>query len=110
MTLVIQPERKLHGAHGRPTAAVAMNAVIRPDLVQPLRERKLAFVRNAIESALILCGGNRSLAADRLQITRTEIQKWVQVFRREDRFSDVSNHPCSAHGSGEVNRTPQSRQ
>jgi DNA-binding NtrC family response regulator len=87
LTLLIQPGRKLHGAFGRKPSD--LKPVIRPDLVNPLREQKLQFVRETIESALILCGGNRSLAADRLQISRQEIAKWVQRFRRED-------EPCAS--------------
>jgi hypothetical protein len=52
----------------------------RPDLVRPLEE----VVREHVESALILCVGNRKLAATRLRISYTGIRNWVEKFRQED--------------------------
>ena len=46
--------------------------------------RPLAVVqREAIESALILCEGNRQLAADRLGIIVMTLRKWTKKFREE---------------------------
>lgn len=52
----------------------------RPDLVKPLKSAKRAH----IESALILCGGDRSLAARQLGVSRGALQKWIAEFRAED--------------------------
>jgi transcriptional regulator with PAS, ATPase and Fis domain len=52
----------------------------RPDLVRPLR----AVERAHVESALILCGGNRQLTAKRLQVSLATVQRWVRKFREED--------------------------
>ena len=47
-----------------------MKVLLRPDLVRPFRQT----LQNAIESAMILCGGNKSLAAKSLQVKRTTFQ------------------------------------
>jgi DNA-binding NtrC family response regulator len=52
----------------------------RPDLVRPLH----LVTREIIESALILCGGNRKEAARRLGISRETIQRRIAEFRAED--------------------------
>lgn len=55
-------------------------ARIRPELVRPLG----TVAREAIESALILCGGNRKLAARRLGISRETLQRKIAAYRLED--------------------------
>jgi len=52
----------------------------RPDLVRPLA----TVTREAIESALILCGGNRKEAARRLGLSLATIQRHIATFRAED--------------------------
>jgi DNA-binding NtrC family response regulator len=54
-------------------------SLIRPDLVRPLAEVK----RDAIESALILCGGSRTLAAKQLEIAYRTVLWYVRKFRKE---------------------------
>lgn len=52
---------------------------LRPDLVRPLRQT----LKDAIESAMILCGGNLSLAARRLQLKRSTLQSMRKKFVRD---------------------------
>jgi len=54
-------------------------SLIRPDLVRPLAEVK----QNAIESALILCGGNRRLTARQLGIAYRTVLWYVRKFRKQ---------------------------
>jgi DNA-binding NtrC family response regulator len=53
---------------------------IRPDLVRSMREVE----REAIESALILCGGDRNLAAERLGISRSTFYRRLRDLQDED--------------------------
>ena len=59
---------------------MALRARPRPDLVRPLEE----IQREAIESALILCAGDRCLAAERLGISRAAMYRYVRCFRAEN--------------------------
>ena len=52
----------------------------RPELVKPLRQ----ITREHVESALILCAGNRGLAAKRLGMSLRTLMRWVEQFRSED--------------------------
>jgi transcriptional regulator with PAS, ATPase and Fis domain len=54
----------------------------RPDLVRPLR----TVERETVESALILCEGNRGLAAKRLGIAYRTLMRWVEDFRQENAY------------------------
>jgi len=51
-----------------------------PELVRPLRE----VTREHIERALILCEGNRSLAANRLGISLVTLRRYVKRFLEEN--------------------------
>lgn len=53
---------------------------IRPDLVRPLR----VVEREAIESAMILCGGDTALASERLEIGRATLYRKLSQWRSED--------------------------
>jgi hypothetical protein len=55
-------------------------ALPRPELVRPLR----TVEREAVESALILCEGNRRLTAKRLGVAYRTLLRWVEEFRNED--------------------------
>lgn len=52
----------------------------RPELVRPLAQ----VMREAVESALILCGGNRAQAARKLGISYQNLRAKVAEYRRED--------------------------
>lgn len=56
-----------------------MKALLRPDLVRPFRET----VREAIESAMILCGGNMALAARSLGFKRPTLQAMWKKYVRD---------------------------
>jgi len=51
-----------------------------PLLIRPLHEVK----RKAVESAMILCGGNIRLAAMRLGISQTGLRKMLAEYRKAD--------------------------
>lgn len=53
---------------------------VAPDLVRPLAD----VTREAIESAMILCEGNVSKAAKRLQISRTTLASILERYRKAD--------------------------
>lgn len=58
-----------------------MKLLLRPDLVRPFRQT----VQDAIESAMILCGGNKSLAARALGVKRTTLNSmWLRYVRGRD--------------------------
>lgn len=58
--------------------APKLEVKLRPDLVRPFRET----VKDAIESAMILCGGNMALAARSLGLKRTTLRSmWVKYVR-----------------------------
>ena len=50
------------------------------DLVRPLSQVK----REAVESAMILCAGNRTEAAFRLGISRAALARMLDRWKRED--------------------------
>jgi transcriptional regulator of acetoin/glycerol metabolism len=52
----------------------------RPDLVRPLKQ----IEQEHIESAMILCAGDRNLAADRLRISRATLYRKVKRIRSEE--------------------------
>lgn len=54
---------------------------LRPDLVKPMTQVKL----DAIESALILCGGNKKLAAESLEVSYRTVLYACRRFRRESK-------------------------
>jgi transcriptional regulator with PAS, ATPase and Fis domain len=56
-----------------------MKTLLRPDLVRPFRQT----VQDAIESAMILCGGNKSLAAKSLKVNRTTFQAMWNKYVRD---------------------------
>lgn len=60
--------------HVVPDAVVA-----RPDLVRPMQ----VVEREQIERALILCEGDRLLAAKQLGISKTSLYRWIKRFRNE---------------------------
>lgn len=64
----------------RLAAPKLMKVLLRPDLVRPYRET----VQNAIESAMILCGGNLSLAAKSLGLKRTTLQSMLIRYVRDN--------------------------
>lgn len=53
------------------------------ELIRPLGE----VTRRSVESALILCGGNRAMAAKYLQISRPTLYRWVKLFKAENEAS-----------------------
>jgi DNA-binding NtrC family response regulator len=55
-------------------------AHIRPDLVVPLAKVE----RDTIESALILCAGNVRMAAERLGIGKSTLNRKMAEWRAED--------------------------
>lgn len=56
-----------------------MKALLRPDLVRPFQQT----AKEAIESAMILCGGNMALAARSLGLKRTTLQAMWNRYVRE---------------------------
>jgi transcriptional regulator of acetoin/glycerol metabolism len=55
-----------------------IKTLLRPDLIPPFRQT----VQAALESAMILCGGNKSLAAKSLQMKRTTfLAMWTKYVR-----------------------------
>ena len=66
--------------HVAPAPLPKVAARPRPDLVQPLRDVERAHV----ERALILCEGNRGLAAKRLGVALRTLMRWIEKFRDED--------------------------
>lgn len=53
-----------------------------PDFIIPLEHVKQA----AVESALILCEGNITLAAKYLRISRASMFRWVKKFRQQNQI------------------------
>ena len=53
---------------------------IAPLMIRPLHEVK----RKAVESAMILCGGNIRIAAMRLEISQTGLRKMLAEYRKAD--------------------------
>jgi DNA-binding NtrC family response regulator len=68
-----------YGIHTRPKVIRFPAAEARPDLVRPLRE----VIFDYVERAMILCDGNRKLAAQRLQISYRTLLTYVAEIRRE---------------------------
>jgi ActR/RegA family two-component response regulator len=54
--------------------------LLRPDLIRPFDE----VVREALESAMILCGGNAALAARCLRMKRTTLQSKLTKYVHSD--------------------------
>ena len=53
---------------------------IAPDLVRPLA----SVERAAIESAMILCEGNASMAAEKLGVSRDTLYRKLREYRKAD--------------------------
>jgi DNA-binding NtrC family response regulator len=53
---------------------------IAPDLVRPLK----VIAREAVESAMILCSGDRDEAAKRLGISRAKLYRMLAAWRKAD--------------------------
>jgi hypothetical protein len=62
-----------------PSGKIRQTVAARPDLVRPMK----VVIRETIESALILCEGNRRLAAKRLGLSYATVRNYVRKFKQE---------------------------
>ena len=72
-----------------PALRVAVaRAVPRPELVKPLADVE----REAVESAMILCGGNREQARRVLRISRAKLFRKLRTYRAQDNLPGECGH------------------
>lgn len=56
----------------------------RPDLIRPLQEVVDETLRRTVETAMVLCAGNRALAAFSLGICTRTLYNHLQRFQEQD--------------------------
>lgn len=66
----------------KPRVILFPEAEARPDLVKPLRQ----VIFDHVERAMILCEGNRAVAASRLGICRATLFRYLERIRQERRL------------------------